>query len=140
MTKRKKRTQLSRSSSRSYRNGSKPRKMVDRQGKGRGKPFKKVEVVIPSAGANQPSTMVPASTEPPIKEPAPEPDASAKAGTQSADGKEGSSATVQAYHSNHQIWNHRRSLQPLCWIPKSKSPSRNYVEKAQESATSLKKL
>ncbi len=56
-------------------------------GKRPGKPFKKVEVVIPSAGANQPSTMVPASTEPPIKEPAPAPDTSAKAGTQSTDAK-----------------------------------------------------
>ncbi len=56
-------------------------------GKRPGKPFKKVEIVIPSAGANQPSTTVPALTEPPVKEPAPEPDASAKAGTQSADTK-----------------------------------------------------
>ncbi len=64
------RTQLSRSSSRSYRNGSKPRKTVDLPGQRPGKPFKKVEVVIPSA-ANQPSTTVPASTEPPIKESAP---------------------------------------------------------------------
>ncbi len=51
------------------------------------KPFKKVEVVIPSTGANQPSAIVPASTEPPIKEPTPAPDASAKAGAQSADMK-----------------------------------------------------
>ncbi len=41
-------------------------------GKRLGKPFKKVEVLIPSAGANQPPTTVPASTEAPIKEPAEE--------------------------------------------------------------------
>ncbi len=56
-------------------------------GKRPGKPFKKVEVVIPSAGANQASATVPTSTEPPVKEPTPAPDASAKVGTQSADVK-----------------------------------------------------
>lgn len=56
-------------------------------GKRPGKPFKKVEVVIPSTGANQPSTTVPTSTEPPVKEPALAPDTSAKVGTQSADTK-----------------------------------------------------
>ncbi|KAK0236486.1 hypothetical protein EDD85DRAFT_954356 [Armillaria nabsnona] len=56
-------------------------------GKRPGKPFKKVEVVIPSTGANQPSAMVPTSTETPAKEPAPAPDTPAKAGTQPADAK-----------------------------------------------------
>ncbi len=56
-------------------------------GKRPGKPFKKVEVVIPFPRANQPSATVPALTEPPIKEPAPTPDASAKAGTQPANTK-----------------------------------------------------
>ncbi len=46
-----------------------------------------MEVVIPSAGANQPSVIVPTSTKPPIKEPAPVSDASAKAGTPPADAK-----------------------------------------------------
>ncbi len=46
-----------------------------------------MKVVIPSAGTNQPSATVPTLTEPPIKEPTPAPDASAKAGTQSTDAK-----------------------------------------------------
>ncbi len=132
-------TQLSRSSSRSYRNGSKPRKTVDRQGKA-GKAFQE------SRGSNTirwGPTSHPPRYPPRLnhlsRNPLQHPTRPLKRGhnplTQKRIISDSTSIPLQSSNLEPQ-----KISTTVCWIPKSKSPSRNYVEKAQESATSLRKL